>query len=238
MSDRRPLIGLTGRRKKVGQIEGFPDNTADLDADVFLCDYSRAIDAAGGLPVLLPIDVDATQYVERLDGLLLSGGADIEPARFGAASETDLYPPEPERDAFEFAVLERAVAERLPTLGICRGLQLINVHAGGTLHQHVPEHAAYHRSTTDHHHEVVMEPDSVLGAMYGGRLGVNSLHHQTIDRLGDGLRATARSSDGVIEGIEDDSLTVLAVQWHPEMMVGAVTDPLFGWLIDAAAQRY
>jgi putative glutamine amidotransferase len=189
---------------------------------------------AGGLPVHLPIDVDPAEVVDRLDGLLLTGGADIGPDRYGSAPETDLYPPEPDRDEFELGLLGRATELALPTLGICRGLQMINVHAGGTLHQHVPTHAAFDKATTTESHEVTFEPDSTLGALYGESRGVNSLHHQTIDRVGAQLRVTARSGDGTIEGIEHLDLPVVAVQWHPEMMLTHASDPLFTWLVGNA----
>ena len=231
---RRPLIGLSGRRKKGNQLVGNLASLADFDVDVYYSDYARAVLAAGGMPFHLPIDVEPADVAEHLDGLLLSGGADIAPDRYGAKAETDLYPPELDRDAFELAMLDQAVARKLPTLGICRGLQMINVHAGGSLHQHVPEHAAFDQSTTHLHHEVTIEAESALGAMYGETRAVNSLHHQTVDQLGDGLRITARDGDGSVEGLEHADLPIVAVQWHPEMLPTAPTDPVFGWLVAAA----
>jgi len=237
MSDPRPLIGLSGRRKKGNQIVDNLDTLAHLDIDLYYTDYARAVLSAGGLPVHLPLDVAPDEIAEHLDGILLSGGADIGPERYGTDPETDLYPPEAERDDFELALLGEAVARELPTLGICRGLQLINVHAGGTLHQHVPEHAGFDQPPTHHLHEVAIEPDSALGALYGERRPVNSLHHQTVDVVGADLRVTARSDDGTVEGIEHVKLPVLAVQWHPEMLATASTDPVFEWLVDAASAR-
>lgn len=232
----RPLIGLTGRRKKGNQIVGNLDSLADADLDVYFCDYTRAVLAAGGVPVHLPLDVAPADVVGRLDGLLLSGGADIGPDRYGHEPETDLYPPEQERDDFELAVLDEAVGHGVPTLGICRGLQMLNVHAGGTLHQHVPSHAGFDLPPATELHQVTMEADSVLGAMYGEHRSVNSLHHQTVDEVGANLRVTARGDDGGVEGLEHLDLPMVAVQWHPEMMNGASEDPIFGWLIEAATR--
>jgi len=232
----RPLIGLTGRRKTGSDIIGMPAPLADKQLDIHFSDYARGVIAAGGLPVYLPNDVDPVQLIDRLDGFLLTGGADIEPDRYGAESETDLYPPEPERDEFELALLEGAISGGVPVLGICRGHQLINVHAGGTLHQDVPQHAVMDQAPTTETHEVTFEAGSILGEIYGASVWVNSLHHQTIDTLGPGLLATARAEDGVVEGIEHADLPIVSVQWHPEMMAARDSDPIFAWLAEAAAE--
>lgn len=232
--DRRPLIGLTGRRKKADRLAGNPEILGDLDFDMYYADYARAVLAAGGLPVHLPIDVDPADMAGHLDAVLLSGGADIEPDRYGATSDPETEAGEDERDRFELSLLDAATERGLPTLGICRGIQVVNVHAGGTLHQHVPVHAAFNSPVTTLAHEVTMEADSVLGALYGERRPVNSLHHQTVAELGAGLRVTALADDGTVEGLEHESLPIVAVQWHPEMMTTASEDPIFGWLVDAA----
>jgi len=232
----RPLIGLTGRRKIGSDIIGMLAPLADKQLDIYFSDYAHSVIAAGGLPVYLPSDVDPIQVVDRLDGILLTGGADIGPARYGAESETDLYPPEPERDEFEFGLLGEASSRGVPVLGICRGHQLINVHAGGTLHQDVPLHAVIDKPPTTETHEITFEAGSTLGDIYGASTWVNSLHHQTIDALGPGLLATARAEDGVVEGIEHPGLPIVSVQWHPEMMASRDSDPIFAWLVDAAAE--
>lgn len=232
-----PLIGLSGRRKKGRDIAGNFETLADLDIDLYYSDYAKAIIEAGGVPVHLPIDLDPARVVGRLDGVLLSGGADIAPARYQRAAENNMYPPELERDEFEFNTLTLAVDHELPVLGICRGLQLINIHAGGTLNQHVPEHAGFDEPPYTHLHDVTIEPDSQLGALYGSNRPVNSLHHQTVDDLGTDLRVTASSDDGTVEGIEHTSLPIVAVQWHPEMMTSRANDPIFGWLTDQARER-
>lgn len=231
-----PLIGLSGRRKKGGDIVGNFDSLANHDIDLYYSDYARAIIEAGGIPVHLPIDLAPSAVVGRLDGVVLSGGADISPARYDRPLENADYPPEEERDEFEFATLTQAVEHELPVLGICRGLQLVNVHSGGTLHQHVPAHAGFDSPPHTHLHAVSIESDSVLGSLYGDHKPVNSLHHQTIDTLGSGLRTTAVADDGTIEGIEHESLPIVAVQWHPEMMTTRATDPIFGWLVAQASR--
>lgn len=202
--------------------------------DVFYADYSQAVIDAGGLPVFLPLDVDPADVIERLDGILVTGGDDIDPARYGADRDPQTQPSEPTRDTQELALLDVAVAARTPVLGICRGIQLVNVHAGGTLHQHVPEHAFLDEAGSVEQHEIELEAGSVLAGLYGERRRVNSLHHQSIDRIGRSLRTTARSTDGGVEGLEHETLPIVAVQWHPEMLTTASTDPIFAWLVRSA----
>lgn len=229
-----PWIGLTGRRRSGASMHGFPTELADLEFDCFLAPYSAAVRAAGGIPVLLPFDVDPIDYIARLDGIVLTGGADIEPARYGddARPGTSLAA-EPARDAYEVAVATAAMGHDLPLLGICRGLQLVNVIAGGTLHQDVPAHARYD-DPYGAVHEVEFEPRSALHDLYGDRRAVNSLHHQSVDRLGYGQRATARAPDGTIEGMESDDGRIVCVQWHPEVMADARSDPIFAWIVGRA----
>ena len=233
----RPLIGIPGRVKAGRDIAGIPVNFGDAKVDVHISAYAQGVIAAGGLPVQLPIDVDPLLIVERLDGLVLPGGADVEPSLYGAEPETDVYPPEPERDALELGLYRGAVDRRLPLLGICRGQQVVNVAAGGTLHQDVPPHSAFDKPAETEFHEVRFEAGSMLGEMYGSSARVNSLHHQAVDVVGAGLRVTAWADDGVAEGLEHTSLPIVAVQWHPEMMATRDSDPVFRWLVDAASAR-
>ena len=229
-----PLIGQPGRRKKGSQITDFPDILHDLDLDLYFADYGRGVIEAGGLPVNLPIDVDIEAVAQRLDGVLLTGGTDIDPARYGADPDPELLGIETERDELELRLLETAMNRDIPILGICRGIQLVNVHLGGTLNQHVPEHSRFDVSADTEVHEVTMAPDSVLGGIYGERRQVNSLHHQTVADVAPGLTVTATADDGTIEGLElGDNL--VAVQWHPEMMRSRPTDPIFSWLVDRAS---
>jgi putative glutamine amidotransferase len=230
----RPLIGLTGRVKRAANIAGFPANLADVEIDLYVSDYARAITAAGGLPVHLPQHVDPREYAGRLDGVLLTGGADIEPHRYGASPDADIGSVEPARDEAELGLLDVAVADGVPVLGICRGLQLLTVWAGGTLHQHVPAHARFDLPPTEQFDEVRIEPGSRMAALYGSAHRVNSLHHQTVDRVADGWVVTARCTDGTVEALEWPGHDVIAVQWHPELLPGAVADPLFAWLVERA----
>ena len=228
-----PLIGLPGRRKKGSQIVDFPDVLGDLDLDLYFADYGRAVIEAGGIPVNLPIDVDVEAVAGRLDGILLTGGTDIDPARYGADADPELLDIESERDELELRLLQSALDRDLPVLGICRGIQLVNVHLGGTLNQHVPEHARFDVPTETAVHQVTLAPESVLWDLYGDRREVNSLHHQTVAEVGDGLRVTATADDGTVEGLELGT-SLVAVQWHPEMMSSRATDPVFRWLVERA----
>lgn len=229
-----PLIGLTGRRIAADQVSTMLDILSGHPVDMYFAKYSQAVSDAGGEPLLLPLDSDPAAVVPRLDGLLLSGGADIAPDQYGHEPGGNLYGPEPERDAYEFASLAAARAANVPVLGICRGIQIMNVAAGGTLHQHVPEHSRFDVSADTPTHEVELAEGSALHELYGDVRKVNSLHHQVIDEVGDGYRVVACAPSGEVEGLEAEVGDVLGVQWHPEMMAGSADDPIFGWLIDKA----
>jgi putative glutamine amidotransferase len=209
--------------------------------------YTDMVAAAGGLPVLLPPLPGVTGALSRLDGLVLSGGGDLEPAIYGAARDPACGPANPDRDNAEIALARLALAADLPVLGICRGLQVINVVRGGTLHQHLPDLLGHGGHSPDPggygSHKVSVAPAARLAEALGRtEAAVPTHHHQAIDALGAGLVATAWTDDGVIEAIEfgagedpaGDGRFMVAVQWHPE--VG--DDPgLFDALI-AAAARY
>lgn len=237
MNSVRPLIGLTGRVARGAEFTGMPANFADAPLDVYVSAYAAAVAAAGGLPVHLPQDVDVATYAGHLDGILLSGGGDIHPARYGAAPQAELHGVETGRDEMELAVIDLALDDGLPMLGICRGFQLLNVHAGGTLHQDVPDHARFDIPPGAEVDTVVVAEGSRLHQLYGPTVSVNSLHHQTIDRLAEGWEVTGRGTDGTIEAIELPDRDVIAVQWHPEMLANASNDPIFRWLVDAATDR-
>ncbi len=229
-----PLIGISGRTRTAGEIDLKPRSLQACDVDLYFCDYARGVLAAGGLPVYLPTSADPSDYAERLDGLVLTGGADIEPQRYGQVPQADLYTPEPARDAFEMALLDGAARSGAPVLGICRGIQVFNVHGGGTLHQHVAAHAGFDQPNT-RLHSVELVEGSLAESLYGPSIEVNSLHHQTIDRLADGYEITGRSDDGAIEAIEARNQPWIGVQWHPELLDSRDTDPAFTWLVQAAS---
>lgn len=224
---RAPLIAVTGRRRGAAGLHLGPPVLDALEIEVYFTGYADHVGAAGGLPVHLPCGIDPRAVIDRVDGLVLSGGTDVDPARYGAATCATTPPLEPERDEFELALLDAALARDLPVLAICRGLQLVNVSRGGTLHAHLADH-----HPASGRHDVLIEPGSVLHGLHGPVAGVNSLHHQGVDRLGADLVVTARAPDGVVEGLELPGARLLGVQWHPEQLGGR--QPVFGWLVDAA----
>jgi putative glutamine amidotransferase len=206
--------------------------------------YLDAVAAAGGIPVILaPLPARRLEaIIERLDGVCLSGGPDVEPACYGSPAHPELGPTEPEVDLFELGLVRAARRRGLPILAICRGMQVLNVARGGTLAQHLPDlgDEIAHRQTTpasQPSHSVAVAADSRLARIAGSdRIDVNSFHHQAIDRLGTGLEPVAWSADGVIEAVEapGDPFT-LGVQWHAECLTDRPEQArLFVSLIDAA----
>lgn len=190
-------------------------------------DYAISVERAGGLPVMLPYRVPLSlvpRYVDLLDGLLFSGGDDLDPVLYGESYHPKAHPVDPDRQRFELALLAEAERRRLPVLGVCLGSQLINVHRGGSLIQFLPEHgrdnALEHRSLGDptRRHPVSVQPGTMLAEAVGRhQVHVNTRHKQAVGRPGRGLRVNAVAPDGVIEGTEDPTLPLfLAVQWHPE----------------------
>jgi putative glutamine amidotransferase len=194
----------------------------DVPASVVPQRYLDKVLAAGGVPVILPAVADISGALPRLDGLLLVGGGDVDPVRYGALPHAKTGRVFPARDVAELALLHGALELGLPILGICRGLQLLNVALGGTLHQHVPDvvgHGGHSGGEgTFARHDVHLRAGSGLArALNRTTLDVPSLHHQAIDRLGTGLMATAWSDDGLIEAAElDGHPFTVGVQWHPE----------------------
>lgn len=190
-------------------------------------DYIRAVMSAGGLPILVPVTLDfgmLDDYLNLIDGLILTGGCDINPDRYGEKNQGLSIDICDERDHMELYLLRGAIARKIPVLGICRGMQLINTHLEGTLYQDM---MAQHHTDIDHvnleseidylSHSVKLDPESVLSQWLStDRFRVNSRHHQAIKRLGNGLVAVGRSRDGIIEAIEYPELNLYGVQWHPE----------------------
>ena len=220
------------------------------DTEAYLLDrnYVDAVQAAGGIALMLPPDAEADpdEILDVLDGLILAGGADIDPATYGAEPHPRLGPTEPPLDRFELAVARAADARGMPILAICRGTQALNVSRGGSLHQHLPdlsEEIAHRQSNPADQpsHAIEVEPGSRLSAVLGGgadvdpELEVNSFHHQAIDRLGEGLAVVARAGDETIEAVEDpDREFLIGVQWHAETLVDRPYEAaLFRGFVDA-----
>ncbi|MFI9274504.1 gamma-glutamyl-gamma-aminobutyrate hydrolase family protein [Kitasatospora sp. NPDC052896] len=185
--------------------------------------YVAAVEAAGGVPVLLPPQTTVNGgLLERLDGLLLAGGADIAPDRYGASPHPSNDAPQRKRDAWEFELLRGALDRDLPLLGVCRGMQVLNVALGGDLVQHLPDllgegrtHRAGRAQYLDQ--RVSVRAGTRLAGILGTTAEVRCYHHQAIGRLGTGLRPAARAGDGTVEAVElPDARFVLGVQWHPE----------------------
>jgi putative glutamine amidotransferase len=192
--------------------------------------YRAALRMAG----LEPVE-DRTS-LDGLTGLMLAGGNDVAPALYGAEPHPKTDPPNPDRDQLEIALLQEALTRNLPVLAICRGIQLLNVALGGTLHQHIEGH---HIPKQKDVHPVQIAPGSLLhGVLGASEYSVNSLHHQAIDRLAPRAQATATSPDGIVEAIElPDSRFVLAVQWHPEARTGGKDLLLFEAFAKAVRRR-
>ncbi len=204
--------------------------------------YVRAVQRAGGLAIVLPPDeaavADPDLLLDRVDALLMAGGADIDPASYGAEAHAETRGTWPERDAFEIALARRALARDLPLLGICRGMQLLNVALGGTLDQHLPESigSSAHRTVagTFSEHRVRLAPGTLACSAAGTEgLTVFSHHHQGLDRLGEGLRVSGWSQgDDLVEAIElPDKRYALGVVWHPEEDEDS---PVLASLVEAA----
>jgi putative glutamine amidotransferase len=230
-----PVIGICAVRERARW--SFWDQTAHLVADTYVSSVQRT----GAIAVLLPVDDRAPlELLDRIDALLVIGGADIDPSVYGAERDPLTESTYPDRDAFEIALLGGAIERGMPVLGICRGMQALNVARGGTLLQHIPEvngsnpHRRAVGSFEGTEHIVELEPGSLAARAAGEEVHTARCHHhQAIDQLGDGLIVTGRArQDGLTEAIElDDGAWVLGVQWHPE---ADERSRLFASLTDAA----
>jgi putative glutamine amidotransferase len=212
----RPLIGVSTYLEARARWRVW-----ELDAALLPVGYPRLVQRAGGLAAMLPPDAPehAAAAVARLDGLVISGGPDVEPARYGAEPEPRTGPPARERDAWELALIEAALTADVPLLGICRGMQLLNIALGGTLVQHIDGHTK--APGVFDRHPVKPVPGTLYGDLVPEETSVPTYHHQAVDRLGSGLVASAYAADGTVEAIErgpgEGGAWVLGVQWHPEM---------------------
>jgi putative glutamine amidotransferase len=225
----RPLVGVStsevrsaGEREPVAQ--GEPPRTELALGERYL----EAVRAAGGMPVILaPVESDSVDsLLRRVDALCLSGGPDLDPAAYGVHRHPELGPTDPELDRFELALARGAVARGLPVLGICRGMQVLNVALGGSLHQHLPDLGGQvnHRQQTasgEPSHRVTLARNSRLTKVIARRyVEVNSFHHQGLHALGRGLSVAGRAADGVVEAVEAPGRRfTFGVQWHAECLV-------------------
>jgi putative glutamine amidotransferase len=245
LTDRRPCIGIP--------TEVTPGSSSQGERKLLELpkDYADRVHGAGGLAVLLPCTQDAVlrqEMIDGLDGLLIPGGNDIDPRLFGQEKHARTRLMDAEQQDFELALLALAETRALPTLGICLGCQAMNVLRQGTLHQHLPDvnggeregGAIVHSKPGDrvNAHDVEIRPGTRLAEILGvARLAANSRHHQGIDRVGHGLVACARALDGLVEGVEDESLPFwVGVQWHPENLGGTLHERLFEALVKAAGK--
>jgi putative glutamine amidotransferase len=254
MADERPLVLVT-------------TSTTDRNPDYWARAFNRPLHAAGALPMLFPVTEGAQARREALayaDGLVLGGGWDIEPERFGAEPSDLLWQLDPVRDELELGLVVEALAAGVPMLGTCRGMQVINVARGGSLHLDASLHPGAEDHPSGGHegfapivaaeaedrdpdraeivgHPITVDPGSALAPVLGSRPHVNSFHHQHLDRLGEGVVATGHSDDGVVELIEVDGspAPAIGVQW--EAQTGWRTDPavlgVFEFLVEAARSR-
>jgi putative glutamine amidotransferase len=229
------LIGVTTSEVRIPErIQQTPKSEPKVREMVLGLTYLRALEAAGAVPMVVPpLPEEAIgPLLDRLDGICLSGGPDLDPDTYGARPHPELGPTEPDLDRFELAMARSADTREMPILTICRGTQALNVARGGSLIQHLPEISpefAHRQSAPGDQtsHTIEIEPGSRLATALGDEavlvpdeLDVNSFHHQAIDRLGAGLKVTARAPDGTIEAVEDPSRPFLiGVQWHAETLV-------------------
>lgn len=235
-----PLIGITIHP------ETDPDRTS---LDILVEAIVQRVESAGGLPLLIPLGLNEKtlrQLYQRLNGVLLSGGGDIDPAHYGAEMQAGIVGVDAERDRTEMTLVRWLAKDRKPFFGICRGVQVINVALGGTLYTEVSEqadaleHSCAHLPNDSRSHEVKIEEDSALAKVIGQPIvAVNSLHHQSLKTIASGLRVSAFAPDGIVEAIEIPNRPfALGVQWHPECLPEAPEmRRLFEAFVTASAQN-
>ncbi len=234
-SSARPVIGLTT------YLQQAQTGVWDVRASFLKDAYLQGVVRAGGIATLLPpqhVDADiAARVLDGVDGLILTGGSDVDPSTYGDEPHPATDQPAGDRDHWEFALLGEALRRGMPVLGICRGAQVLNVALGGTLHQHLPDilgHIGHQQGNAVFSGSTVRTvPGSRLAGVIGEAAAVQCYHHQGVDALGDGLVVSARDADGVIEALElPGDHFIVAVQWHPEETLDDLR--LFTGLVDAA----
>jgi putative glutamine amidotransferase len=229
----RPVIGITSYAQDARW------GVWHMPAVLIPLDYVDAVERAGGRALVIPPTEDGVdETLAVLDGVVFSGGADVDPSRYGAEPHPETDMPQTRRDAGEMALLEAALERDMPVLAICRGFQLLNVARGGDLVQHIPEEVGHddHKQVPGEFavHPVEIKEGTRLASIVGERSNVTSHHHQGLGKVGEGLVETAWAADGTLEGIEDPSRRfAVGVQWHPEAGEDAA---LFEALVDEARQ--
>jgi putative glutamine amidotransferase len=213
----RPVIGITA------YVTPAKWGYWNLEASLIPHDYVRAVEEAGGRPLLVPPSDDGIEEtLDSLDGIVFSGGSDLDPAHYGEEAHPETFGIHEERDRAELELMKAALDRDMPVLGICRGIQVLNVARGGNLVQHLPEIVGHEGHKHDPpgafvDHDVEIEPDTTLAQILGDRHPVKSHHHQGLDAVGEGLRISAHAADGSIEGVEDpEHRFAVGVLWHPE----------------------
>lgn len=221
--ERRPIIGISSSVivDEAGSFAGYKRAYVNKD-------YVDAVIRAGGVPLIIPFSTDKEVIISQaqlIDGLILSGGHDISPYNYGQEPSQKIGETFPERDTYEIILLEESKKRNIPILGICRGFQLINVAAGGTLYQDlslIPGNILKHNQVSNptlKTHKVEIKENSFISSIFGKETMVNSFHHQVIDKVANDFIVVAKASDGVVEAIEHKTYKFLvAVQWHPEML--------------------
>jgi putative glutamine amidotransferase len=244
----RPLIGITGRRFRLSLIQGSDERYGDRCIDTAMSDFAQRVAEAGGLPAHLSYDTDPDAICAWLSGVVITGGQDVSPAYWGGDTSvvrdidprTDPMVHDPQRDEYEIALVRAALGRGIPVLGVCRGLQVLNVALGGSLVPDLPAGSVNHLSAetapTDGSvdHLVSFEEGSIAASLFDGDVVTNSWHHQAVDRCGVGVVVTGRTADGAVEAIEVPGRPVLGVQWHPEWMKSS--DPTLTWVVREAAR--
>ena len=229
---RRPIIGIT---MDVGAMQASGTYTG-LTVHYAQAAFAEAVEAAGGIPYLIPLNAQAylSEVIELIDGLILIGGSDVGPIHYQQQPREKLGPIKPERDLTDIALFKAAVAAQIPVLGVCRGMQLLNAVLGGTLHQDLSENpniSIQHDQKSAPNvvtHTIEVASESYWSRLVTDQSYVNSYHHQVIDQLAPSLKATVFSSDQVIEAVESEEEVplILGVQWHPETLYQDVSDQL------------